>query len=114
MCPNMLTQKSYIDKNCHVLYSLLIEYILDVFPDDTFLLASEIHLMFSSKVSLRFKFRVCVRHGAVFRAAVSVDAVVWILVNTQSRFSDPLDNLLLSSVSNEAAEQKNQEEEDED
>ena len=67
--------------------------------------------MFSSKVSLRFKFRVCVRHGAVFRAAVSVDAVVWILVNTFGS-SDPLDNLLLSSVANEAENQKNQEEEE--
>ena len=88
--------------------------ILAAFPDETFSLASEIHLMCSSKVSLRLKFRVCVRHGAVFCAAVSVDAVVWILVNTQSRFSDPLDNLLLSSVSNEAEKQKKQEEEEDD
>ena len=85
--------------------------ILAAFPDETFSLASEIHLMCSSKVSLRLKFRVCVRHGAVFRAAVSVDAVVWILVNTFGS-SDPLDNLLLSSVANEAEKQKNQEEED--
>ena len=88
--------------------------ILAAFPDETFSLASEIHLMCSSKVSLRLKFRVCVRHGAVFCAAVSVDAVVWILVNTQSRFSDPLDNLLLSAVSNEAENQKKQEEEEDD
>ena len=65
-------------------------------------------------VSSIFKFRVCVRHCAVFYAAVPVDSVVWILVNSFVSPGDPTDNLLLSSVTNEAENEKNQEEEDYD
>ena len=84
-----------------------------MFSPTILLLCSKVTVRFV-EVSLLFKLRVCVRHGAVFNAAVPVDPVVGILVNPLLSPPDPLDNLLLSSVSNEAEKQKNQEEEDED
>ena len=67
------------------------------------------------ELSPRFKiFRVCVRHCGVFYEAIPVDAVVWILINPFVSPGDPTDNLLLAPVTNEAENEKTQEEEDDD
>ena len=68
----------------------------------------------ASNISPFFKFRVCICHCAVFYAAIPVNAVVRILVNPFISSVDPLDNLRLSPVSNEAENKEKDEEEDDD